>query len=264
LARFYRVVAHNGQQVDETGPKFLFDHPEVVAKGLRLVELTRDLRDALLQSPDAKGPIESETAYHSVIRILTPRMASLYAAYDAYITSVLATGESPVACRPSCPSCCSHYVTSVEGVELLFLDAVLRTSPDYADFLFSMHERTTVYRGVLKVEEGEEAEDKALHRYFLKGKKCPFLTGTGDCGIREVRPMSCRMFFSLSDPLYCKGKRILSLANRNFHVSMPDEAETYLAEASAVLKRLRLSEHLFDGLLRVNEALGRFSAPTIS
>jgi Fe-S-cluster containining protein len=284
MARFYGVAPNTGQHEDalsEDGPVFNFTAPEVVEAGDSVVSTITQLRNALrverlsaLHSQDVQegeeisgvepSIAETEAAYLACISILTAHMPGLYAAYDRYIEAVLATGEKPVSCRPSCPSCCAHYVTSVEPVELLFLDATLRGRADYADRLFDMHERTLAYSRVYDPSEGDEAEDKALHRYFLRGRPCPFLTAGGECGVREARPMSCRMFFSYSDPRYCAGRKIVSAANRNFHVGLPDEAESLLAEASTTLERLGLSEHLFDGLMRVNETLGRFGKPPIS
>lgn len=121
-----------------------------------------------------------------------------------------------------------------------------------------MHEKSQIFRKGYRIQEGDEAEDKALYRYFLKNQRCAFLAKSGDCGIREIRPMSCRMFFSYSDPKWCHGRKVATAANKNFHIGLPDEAETLLAEASNRIGNLRLSEHLFDGLLQVNEILGRF------
>lgn len=261
-------IGQHEAEEDEGGPPFDFSAPAVIASSDAIVKAITQLRDALqaangsaLASEDSG---ETNSAYVACMQVLTAYMPGLYAAYDAYIEAVLATGEKPVTCRPACPSCCSHYVTSVEPVELLFIDAALRERDDYADRLFEMHERTMAFRKVYDMSEGDEAEDKALHRYFLQGKPCPFLTRGGECGVRSVRPMSCRMFFSYSDPKYCAGRKIISAANRNFHVTLPDEAEALLAQASSALSGIALSEHLFDGLLQVNEALARYGKPPIS
>lgn len=267
---------------DESGPPFDFSAPTVVASSEAIVKAITLLRDALQAAnfaalasesladevspsgPESRDTAETNSAYLACIKILTAHMPGLYVAYDVYIEAVLGTGEKPVACRPSCPSCCAHYVTSVEPIELLFIDAALRERDDHADRLFDMHERAMAFRKVYDISEGDEAEDKALHRYFLLGKACPFLTGGGECGVRSFRPMSCRMFFSYSDPKYCAGRKIVSAANRNFHVGLPDEAEALLAQASSALSGLALSEHLFDGLLQVNEALARYGKPPTS
>lgn len=246
---------------EEIGPVFDFMEAGVVRAADAVVASAALLNGEIGTLPAeafAGDEAAQGRAYEACMAILTRRMPSLYAAYDAYIEAVLATGRQPVTCRAECPACCAHYVTSVEPVELLWLDAHLRRSAQHADQLFAMHERATAYRKVYRPDEGDEAEDKALHRYFLIGKKCPFLTAKGECGVRGARPMSCRMFFSYSDPKYCRGRQIVSPANRNFHVGLPDEAERLLAQASGVLQALNLSEHLFDGLLQVNEALGRF------
>jgi Fe-S-cluster containining protein len=283
MARFYGVVSQKGQQpkakdlkgsmttlpvnsasVEESGPEFDFETPEVQVAAHFLTVKTRELRDSFMGYAVGVETGITQIQYDLVLSTLSRTLPAVYAAYDAYLVAVLATGAKPVLCAPSCPSCCSHYVTSVEPFELLFLDARIRTIPEYADKMVAMHESTQVYRAGYRKQDGEEAEDKALYRYFLKNKRCTFLTASGDCGVRDLRPMSCRMFFSYSDPRFCRGRRIATPANQNFHVGLPDEAEAFLSEASANLAGLRLSEHLFDGLLQVNETCGQFSSPAIS
>jgi len=202
-----------------------------------------------------------DSVYSELLKLLTGSLATLYERYDSYLNAVLATSEAPIQCRPACPSCCSHYPTSIEPFELLGLHTVLRTRENYPEIMFSLHERTQVFRKGFKSEEGEEAEDKALYRYFLRNKPCPLLTAEGSCGVRENRPMSCRMYFSLSAPSTCKGKAIATVGNQNFIVELPDEAEIALAEASEFLSDLELSQHFYDGLLQVNEHFGKHDGP---
>lgn len=273
MARFYGVDAHPGQQLfpndssdrnraeghsEIEGPHFDFSNSAVVAAAQSLTEKARELREILCIPGSKWAEIPTRHDYEELIRCLTGRMPALYAAYDAYLSAVLATGQRPIHCAPACPSCCSHYVTSVEPVELIYIDHQLKRRAEYSDRLVAMHEKTQIFRGGYRTREGDEAEDKALYRYFLKDQRCVFLTKSGDCGIREIRPMSCRMFFSYSDPKWCRGRKVATPANKNFHIGLPDEAETLLAEASHRIGELRLSEHFFDGLLQVNEILGRF------
>lgn len=262
MERFQTGESESGNGAS-SGPEFRFEDAVIQKLSAEIIRRARLLKTDLENAAGECLDLGSEAAYLRVIKVLTLRLSALYTAYDEYLDAVLKSGSSPVKCRPSCPSCCSHYVTSVEPLELLYLDHHLKARSDYSDFIVRLYERTTAYRRVFKSSEGELAEDRALHRYFMLNRACPFLTKSGDCGVREFRPVSCRMFFSYSDPKWCHGRQILNAKNQNFHVGMPDEAEVLLAEASALLASKKISEHLFDGLLQVNELFGKYpSSPT--
>ena len=69
------------------------------------------------------------------------------------------------------------------------------------------------------------------------------------------------MFFSLSHPSLCKGKAVIDPGNRNFLIELPEDIEADLARAGALFAYYALPESLFEGLLKVNEAFGKFDAP---
>jgi Fe-S-cluster containining protein len=147
---------------------------------------------------------------------------------------------------------------------LLALDMHLKTRADYADLIVASYNRTVVYDKILKAEqiEGseEEADDRALYRYFTRGHACPFLEPDGNCGVYAWRPMACRMFFAESSPRFCSGKYLASPWNRNFQVELPDAAEEALARCSRLLEGLELPEELFPGIVAVNAEFGRYDA----
>jgi Fe-S-cluster containining protein len=203
--------------------------------------------------------------HHELISRLQATLPSLYAAYDDYLATVLLTEQRRVTCSRGCSACCRHYVSSVEPFELIALDHHLKSRPDYADLVVSTFRRATIFDGIVREESEktdrneEEAEDRALYRYFLRGHACPFLAGDGTCGVYDHRPMACRMFYAESAPRLCAGKELASPWNRNFQVELPQEAEEALARCSRLLEGLGLSEHLFTGLTEVNALFGQYS-----
>ena len=191
--------------------------------------------------------------------VLEKWLPPLYQAYDRYIAAELSTDGKNISCQKGCSHCCRHYVTSVEPFEILAIHLRIRSSEHYPDQLFASHARTTKFEQILKAEgEDDEAEDRALYRYYLKGVACPFLEKEGTCGIYENRPMSCRMFFSESSPRFCEGKGVTSPWNKNFQVELPDVAEEALARCSELLAHLDLSVGLFAGVLEANALLGQY------
>jgi Fe-S-cluster containining protein len=240
------------------GPAFDFAHPSIAAPEMALREAAAGLKSALQR---LASRADTREGYDALMSALEARMPGLYRCYDGYVSAVLATGESKVACSKGCSHCCSHYVTSVEPYELLFLHGRVRYHESYPSRVVAMHRRTALFKSLLNAKDGDDAEDRALYRYYLRGSACPFLGEGGQCGVYESRPMSCRMFYSMSHPSLCKGKGVIDPGNRNFLIELPEDIEADLARAGSAFARFSLPESLFEGLLKANEAFGRFDAP---
>lgn len=252
-------VSNISQKTTAEGPIFNFSAPEVQACETGLQQAVTNLK-AMLEV-FATG-CRNEVGYKALVAGLGLAMPILYRHYDAFVQAVLATGNEKVTCGRTCSHCCSHYVSSVEPFELIFLHARIREHARYPGHIISLHRRVTEFKA-LRLGGGNASgssgeEDKALYRYYLRGQACPFLSTEGACGIYENRPMSCRMFYSMSHPSLCKGKAVVSPGNRNFLIELPDEIEADLARAGALFADLELPESLFEGLLSVNEAFGQF------
>lgn len=232
-----------------------------------MLEKEKDLRDAAARlraicDPFASPPTDA-ASYRALLAGLDAFMPAFYRSYDAYVTEVLRSGGTAPSCSRGCSHCCRHYVSSVEPYELIFLHGRIARGPAYPSQVIGLHRRATLFHSLRRESDGELAEDKALYRYYLRGVPCPFLGSDGACGVYEARPMSCRMFFSLSDPAFCKGRAVVDARNRNFLIELPEEIEADLGRAAAALSAYALPESLFEGLLEANGAFGRFEpAPT--
>jgi Fe-S-cluster containining protein len=247
------------QKTDEDGPAFDFTHPDVLARAADLRTAASGLRS--ICDRRASPPADAE-GYRALRSELEAAMPGFYAGYDAYVTAVLRTGESAPSCSRGCSHCCRHYVASVEPFELIFLHSRIAGGDDYPNRVIGLHRRASLFNSLRRPEDGDLAEDKALYRYYLRGTPCPFLGPEGACGVYEARPMSCRMFFSLSDPAFCKGRAVVDARNRNFLVELPEDIEADLSRAGAALSAYGFSEFLFEGLLEANGAFGRFETPS--
>jgi Fe-S-cluster containining protein len=218
------------------------------------------LKSGLEALPNRESPL-----YYSDLQYqLGLTLPDLYAAYDACVAGILLTERKKVTCSKSCSACCSHFVSSVEPFELIALDNHLKSRADYPDLIVASYNRTVIYDKILKAEQDggteEEADDRALYRYFTRGHACPFLEADGNCGVYAWRPMACRMFFAESSPRFCTGKYLASPWNRNFQVELPEVAEEALARCSRLLEGLELPEELFPGIVAVNAEFGRYDA----
>jgi Fe-S-cluster containining protein len=243
------------------GPTFDFLAPSVrMAEEALRISVTK--LKALLEY--SVKNISQAQAYLDIARDLNLMVPELYFHYDAFVREVLKTGEEKVTCARACSHCCAHYVTSVEPFELIFLHGKIRSHELYPGQLVALHRRVSLFKSLLKggFDDNEQAvdEDKALYRYYLRGQPCPFLAEGGVCGIYENRPMSCRMYYSLSHPSLCKGKSVITPGNRNFLIELPEDIEADLARTGVLFSEFALPESLFEGLLSVNEVLGQFDS----
>lgn len=206
-------------------------------------------------------------------------------AFSAYLSAALSQHTSSIACRAGCGNCCRHYPMSIEPFELITFYASLRERPDFFSLLeaclirnqkfaslahlndspkenfenraMASEEKTECcdsknsQKNLAKIPE-EDEEDKRLHRYFESGLSCPFLLADGNCGVYEVRPATCRMYFSETPGEFCTARFLLTEKNKSFIVYLPDKLESAIAEISEFYEPLDLPEALYAGVVRMN------------
>lgn len=202
--------------------------------------------------------IRSKTEYLEVITHFQKSLPEIYAVYDKYCYLYLDMFENSVTCSKSCSYCCCHTVTSVEPYEIMRIDWILKQSAEYSTYMVRLFQRWRVFEEIAKMEKSYD-EDVVLYKDYLKGIPCPFLSFSKKCSIYNIRPIPCRMFFSLSKPLLCEGENTVSKANKNIVVELSDEIEEHLAEAGNFLEQYEISPFLFKGLMDVNQLFGKYS-----
>lgn len=180
-----------------------------------------------------------------------------HAAYDAYLKAVLPQQEKPIQCRAACGNCCHHYPMSVEPFELVYLYQELRARDDLITVMEACRLRADTFNSLFKkrldaVGSEDEAEDLALHDYFAQWTPCPFSDRKGDCLEYAHRPVSCRMYFSQTDPCYCRPETLQTPQNESYIVYLPDIIEEALIGISEHYAGLELPESFFGGLLSMN------------
>lgn len=196
--------------------------------------------------------------------------------FSEYLDAVLPQQPRPIQCRPACGNCCHHYPMSVEPFELLTLYGDLRGRNDLLDIMEACQVRSSLFSRMFEsrrteAEKGEiadgegqgsqmdlddYAEDKALHDYFAAWKPCPFSDKSGDCTVYPLRPVSCRMYFSETDPKFCTPEHLQTPENDSYIVYLPDSIEDAVYGISEHYSLLELPESYFGGLLAVNRFEG--------
>jgi Fe-S-cluster containining protein len=235
-----------------------------------LLGAERDRLDAIaerLGRDYAIGPDNLKAELASIVSFAE----DYHAAYDAYLKAVLPQQEKPIQCRAACGNCCHHYPMSVEPFELLTLYSDLRGRNDLLDIMEACQSRASMFKKFYeqrRVEHGvvddfdDLAEDLALHDYFAAWTPCPFSNKVGDCTVYPLRPVSCRMYFSETDPKYCTSEHLQTPENDSYIVYLPDSIEDAVYGISEHYMLLDLPESYFGGLLAVNAFEGLLNGDT--
>lgn len=184
--------------------------------------------------------------------------------YMDFLEAALPQHQEKIRCGAGCANCCHHYPMSVEPFELISLYAHLRNQDDFSRGLESCLHRMRAYARLQppapdEQDYSEEEEEAQLHRYFSQKLACPFIRANGDCGVYTYRPLTCRMYFSLTDPQFCVPEHLQTPLNRSFIVYLPDEIEEKIAAVTAYYAHLELPEGLYPGLLAINGFEGYFA-----
>jgi Fe-S-cluster containining protein len=159
-------------------------------------------------------------------------LADLYATYDAYIAHNLAAGDLKIECRFGCTRCCHQAVHGVYSFEIINLYRQLRPLEEYG----AIHEAFAEYADefqatVAQISEADDGDPtdpamRALEAFAAAAKPCPLLLGD-NCRVYAHRPASCRMYHSLTSPVYCT-----TLRGQTFNLEIPPETNAILWDLS--------------------------------
>lgn len=202
------------------------------------------------------GKLDVQKVRESLPQILQ-FTADYHAAFMGYLDAVLPQHKNPIKCGPGCGNCCHHYPMSIEPFEHIAFYAALRNREDLFSILEACVLRQEKFSGFAEAALSAEApsedpEEDALHEFFARGYTCPFLRDDGCCGVYDVRPVTCRMYFSQTDPCYCTPEFLQTEKNKSFIVYLPDYIEEAIAEISEYYEDLDLPEALYAGVVQMN------------
>lgn len=207
------------------------------------------------------GPLTLETVKETLPEILE-FTRKYHEAFMGYLAATLPQHENRVKCGANCGNCCRHFPMSIEPFEQIAFYASIRERSDLFSYLEACHLRVEKFRTLYaqaknEIPLAEDPEEKALHLFFENDFPCPFLLESGSCGVYDIRPVTCRMYFSETNPEYCTARYLLTEKNRSFIVYLPDVIEETIADVSSYYENLDLSESLYAGMLELNALEGK-------
>lgn len=155
-------------------------------------------------------------------------LTNLYDGYDAFIAHQLEAGQLTVPCRLGCTRCCHQAIHGVYSFEIINLYRRLRPLDDFSAIHAALADFAARFQeSVDDASEGEDGDGadpvmRTLDAFAAAAQPCPLLAGN-NCRVYADRPAACRMYFSLTDPVYCT-----SAQGRNFRIELPREAQEIL------------------------------------
>jgi Fe-S-cluster containining protein len=153
-------------------------------------------------------------------------------------------GRAP-RCAKRCAGCCYHWVEDVYSFEAEFVAAYIRqrfaerigrivaASRDDIRAIAGLDRMVTEKLAAVsaKLEPGGEAIDSTdllLASFHQLARPCPLLDDSGMCMVYPVRPITCRTYFSISDPKYCGPRERPSVRQTTFMLDLREEAGAML------------------------------------
>ncbi len=188
--------------------------------------------------------------------------ASYHQAFMDYLKAALPQHQVKIKCGPNCGNCCHHYPMSIAPFELISLYSKIRESDLLFTYMNDCFFRVEQFQALLgqyehqKENEYQDVEEMALHSFFEASHACPFIKKDASCEVYPFRPVTCRMYFSETEPKYCVPEFLQTSFNRSFIVYLPDAIEEAIEEISKHYEGLNLSESLYEGLMQMNALEG--------
>lgn len=201
----------------------------------------------------------------SELPIISKFVSSYHQIFTDYLKAALPQHKVEVKCGPHCGNCCHHYPMSISPFEIIALYAEVRESDALFIHMNKCFSRVERFQSLLDRSgqdhldegEGDDPEEKALHDFFNEWLPCPFIQEDQSCIFYQFRPVTCRMYFSETEPKYCVPLHLQTTLNRSFIVYLPDDIEESIALLSKHYENLNLSEGLYEGMLQMNALEGK-------
>ena len=182
--------------------------------------------------------------------------------FEEYQQEVMRYHGRMPSCRAGCATCCGHWVEDVNSFEAaLIAGEVLRRPPPAIDAI--MHQCRSdmaaleqladirdARTGTVEEELHFDETDILLGAFYQLRRPCPLLSN-GRCSVYDLRPLTCRIYFSFSHPSRCDPDHIHDEGTATFILDVDEEA-------NALFDRLHERFCLFEGESGLRRVLLRY------
>jgi Fe-S-cluster containining protein len=183
---------------------------------------------------------------------------------ERYQRAIIEASGMKASCTKGCAVCCCHWVEDVNSFEAEIIVDYLKKN--HAERIPYIAEKCLSDNGRLKrletlVEQKLAAASTLLDRtidgvdlrlasFYQLGLECPLLE-KGECMVYQVRPITCRMYVSFSDPLRCRPEYIYEGATPTY---LFDPGE----EVDRLIDKLHFKYMKFEGDTGLRSLLAKY------
>ncbi len=171
------------------------------------------------------------------------RFSVFLSLFHRYQNEVLDKYSKQTTCRKGCCYCCNHWVEDVYSFEATRIADYIKTHfPERISSIIDrciedekhiirlhniMDSKLHEYRSDSEIVDIDET-DLLLASYYQLKRPCPLLNDNGTCSIYPARPLTCRVYFSFSDPQLCRPEYINTEEIPTYLLDLEEEANLLL------------------------------------
>ncbi len=176
-----------------------------------------------------------------------PEFISLYrkvlSLFHQYQDEVINDYHKSITCRMGCTYCCHHWVEDVYSFEAEIITEYIRTHfPQEIEKIIEtflkdekhlisingiMEEKLAENQSEKEIEE-IDTTDLLLASFYQLKRPCALLSEDRTCSIYTVRPLTCRIYISFSDPQLCSPEYINSSNIPTYLLDLEENASQLL------------------------------------
>jgi Fe-S-cluster containining protein len=154
--------------------------------------------------------------------------------FERYQREVITAGPYSITCKKGCGVCCFHWAEDVysfegkilsehvqknRGNEIPTIRRILKQDALWRERITSAVTDSMKNPYYKKSLGATDPYDIVLSGFYQLKRPCPLRGKDGSCSVYAIRPLTCRIYVSFSDPAYCKPEKINT-----------GKAETYLLD----------------------------------
>jgi len=170
--------------------------------------------------------------------------------YDDYQRETLSANKKQASCAKGCGLCCYHWVEDVNSFEIQIIADYIKTEMPHNEIkriaeacrkdiatMENLEKIVDMKFAALKPQAEIDPSFILLSSFYQLERPCPLLTPAGECGIYNVRPITCRIYMSLADPKRCAPSDINDGEVVTCVLDLQEEANTLLDELHLRFRR---------------------------
>lgn len=189
-------------------------------KNLPVPESAKTIHNSIVKSLKRLLELDVPSPLHPDFKYTFEKMLDRFHQYQG---EVIRNYGKRVSCTKGCTHCCHHWVEDVYSFEAeIIVDYIQNHFPERIDTIVKTcreNEKELVrLNDIMEQKLTENKEEKEISEidttdlllacFYQLERPCALLSDKGLCTIYNIRPLTCRIYISFSDPGHCSPERI--------------------------------------------------------